>query len=224
MIYPAPNIALSDNGWTAGEPGDCIGLNILSYNDSSIVFTLGSGYNLAGYYGPLIDGDSIAMSVEGTTFNGTVSYPYQRPPYAFITDPGPNTVSQMDTTTGVAGNFFPFNPDEDADLAITPDGATAYVMAVNGDQLNPFDTATGSVGSNITVGSQTDGPRHQPGRLHRLCDRRWQRLGDPDRRGHRNGRDPDRSAGQPPLPSPSPPTAPPPTWSAPVTTRSPPST
>ncbi len=157
LIYAAPNIALSDNGWTAGESGDCIGVNIVSYNDSSIVFTLGSGYNLAGYYGPLIDGDSISMTVEGTTFNGTVSFPYQRPPYAFITDPGPNTVSQVDTTTGAPGNFFPFNPDEDADLAITPDGATAYVIAVNGDQVNPFDTATGLVGSNITVGTQTTG-------------------------------------------------------------------
>ena len=157
LVYPAPSIALSDNGWTAGEPGDCIGLNILSYDDSSIVFTLGSGYNLAGYYGPIIDGDSISMSVEGTTFNGTASFPYSRPPYAFITDPGPNTVSQIDTTTGEAGNFFPFNPTEDGDLAITPDGATAYVVGVTSDAVNPFDTATGAVGSTITVGNEAQG-------------------------------------------------------------------
>ena len=155
--YPAPSIALSDNGWTAGENGDCIGMNILSYSDSSITFTLGSGYTLAGYYGPLTNGDSFSMVVGGTTFNGTVHFQHQFHPVALVSDPGPNTVTPIDTTTGVAGTYFAFNTSEPGDIAITPDGSTAYVAGVNSSTVTPIDTSTDAVGNPITVGNGTDG-------------------------------------------------------------------
>ena len=104
---------MSDNGWTAGENGDCIGVNIVSYSDSSITFTLGSGYTLAGYYGPLTDGDSFSMTVERDHLQRHRLVPVPDVhPVALVTDPGPNTVTPIDTTTGAAGNLFPFNTSE----------------------------------------------------------------------------------------------------------------
>ena len=104
-IRPRPSSCPTTDG-RAGQNGDCIGMNILSYSDTSITFTLGSGYTLAGYYGPLTNGDSFSMSVSGTTFNGTVHFLHQFHPVALVTDPGPNTVTPIDTTTGVGRNLF----------------------------------------------------------------------------------------------------------------------
>jgi YVTN family beta-propeller protein len=155
--FPAPSIALSDNGWTAGENGDCIGLNISSYSDSSITFTLGSGYTNTGPYTPLTEGDSFTMSVSGTTFTGTVHFPFQTPPIALVTDPGPNTLAPIDTTTGGGGTLFPFDASEPGDLAITPDGSTALVSGINSDDVTLVNTATDAEGSSITVGSDPEG-------------------------------------------------------------------
>ena len=107
--FPAPSIALSDNGWTAGQNGDCIGINIETYTDSSIVFTLGSGYAQAGPYTPLTDGDSFSMSVSGTTLNGTVHFlRIRHPPTALgPPTPAPTRWAPIDTTTGGGGDPVP---------------------------------------------------------------------------------------------------------------------
>ena len=57
-----------------GPYGDDVGVSISSYTANQIVFTFGSGYPI---YGPANNGDSFSMTVLGTTFNGTVSYPPQ---------------------------------------------------------------------------------------------------------------------------------------------------
>jgi DNA-binding beta-propeller fold protein YncE len=75
---------------------------------------------------------------------------------AYVTDPGPNTISPFDSVTGTAGTPFAFDTSEPGSIAITPNGATAYVTGVNSDEVTPVDLATTTVGSPITVGNQAD--------------------------------------------------------------------
>ncbi len=71
------SIQFTDGDWTAGTVGDCIGLNILSYSSTSITFTFGSGYVLAGYYPQVTNGDAFSMTVGATTFDGTVWFAHR---------------------------------------------------------------------------------------------------------------------------------------------------
>ena|GEM_PF-729541 len=67
---------LTDNthSWAAGVgPGDCVGVSISSYTNNQIVFTLGSYYTTINDH--LAEGDSFSMTVLGSAFTGTVSYP-----------------------------------------------------------------------------------------------------------------------------------------------------
>ena len=67
----------SANQWQAGTGGDCIGLVLVSWSDTSIVFTLGSWYSWsgggAGQGTILNDGDPYTMTVRGAHFTGLVS-------------------------------------------------------------------------------------------------------------------------------------------------------
>lgn len=70
------NFVLSDHtgNWTAGQgPNGCVGVLISSYSDTQIVFSLGSYYSNVS----LNEGDSYTMTVLGSSFTGTVSYPTQ---------------------------------------------------------------------------------------------------------------------------------------------------
>jgi hypothetical protein len=59
-------------GWTAGQIGDCIGLNVTSYTNMKIVYQFGAGY---GHYGPLVtNGDAFKLTVWGISHTGTVAY------------------------------------------------------------------------------------------------------------------------------------------------------
>jgi hypothetical protein len=59
-------------GWTAGQIGDCIGLNVTSYTNTKIVYQFGAGY---GHYGPLVtNGDAFKLTVWGISHTGTVAY------------------------------------------------------------------------------------------------------------------------------------------------------
>ena len=71
---------------------------------------------------------------------------------AYVTGPGPNTITPIDTATGTTEPSFGFFNAEPGDIAITPNGATAYVSGVSGD-VSPIDLATDTVGSLITAGT-----------------------------------------------------------------------
>jgi hypothetical protein len=59
-------------GWTAGQIGDCIGLNVSSYTNTKIVYQFGAGY---GHYGPPVtNGDAYTLTVWGISHQGTVAY------------------------------------------------------------------------------------------------------------------------------------------------------
>jgi hypothetical protein len=59
-------------GWTAGQTGDCIGLTVTSYTNTTVVYRFGAGY---GHYGPLVtNGDAYALTVWGVSHSGTVAY------------------------------------------------------------------------------------------------------------------------------------------------------
>ncbi len=76
-------------------------------------------------------------------------------PYALTTNPGPNTITPIDTATQTTATPFPFNDYEPGRaIAITPDGLTAYVGNNSSGQVTPVNTTTGAAGTPITV----DGP------------------------------------------------------------------
>ena len=155
------NLYLTEDtqGWSAGQGsdggGDCIGLLISSYSDNQITFGLGSGYALAGY-GQVKNGDSYSVTLLGVTYSGTVAYPPSSASgvgtTAYVTDPGPNTITPIDTDTGTAGTPFNFAPYEPGAIAITPNGQTAYVVPVASDgvaEVTPIETDTNTVGTPI---------------------------------------------------------------------------
>ena len=89
-------------------------------------------------------------------------------PTALVTGPGPNTITPIDTTTGGRGTPFAFDNYEPGDIAISPDGTTAWVVGVNSDAVTPVNLATETVGSSITVGNDATKPRHHPERVDGL--------------------------------------------------------
>ncbi len=78
-------------------------------------------------------------------------------PIGFVTGPGPNTITPLDLATDTTDTAFNFAGSEPGDLAITPDGSTAYVSGINSNVVTPIDIATNTVGNPITVGSQPEG-------------------------------------------------------------------
>jgi hypothetical protein len=57
--------------WTAGEPGDCIGLTIVQYSPTEVEYDLGNAYGL----GPstVQDGDTIIVTINGAQFTEVAS-------------------------------------------------------------------------------------------------------------------------------------------------------
>ena len=70
FTYPAGQLAFTDTtwSWTAGETGDCIGLIITSWSNTTVVYGFGADYP---NFHPVTKGDSIQVVVEGTTHTGT---------------------------------------------------------------------------------------------------------------------------------------------------------
>ena len=141
-----------DGGERIGGSGDCIGLVISSYSDSEISFALGSGYTLAGYYDPVENGDSYSMTVLGTTFDGTVAYPAKQAstgPFAYMTSDAGVTV--VDTSThAVVGSPITVGSAPDY-VAITPNGADAFVSNNSSGSVSEIATSTNQVVATITL-------------------------------------------------------------------------
>jgi hypothetical protein len=66
---------ITQQGWTAGQTGDCIGLIISSYAATQIVYQFGSFYS---NFNPVTNGDSYKLEVQGVTSSGTVAYSARR--------------------------------------------------------------------------------------------------------------------------------------------------
>jgi len=71
--FPGTSLTFNDTtgGWGAGTGGDCIGLLVSSYTISQVVYQFGSGYNT---FGTANSGDAYNLTVQGTTYSGTVTY------------------------------------------------------------------------------------------------------------------------------------------------------
>ena len=70
---------------------------------------------------------------------------------AYLTSFSPGfPVTGVDLVTGTSSSIA--NPDGSAQVAIAPDGATAYLTNVGTGKVTPIDVATGTPGSPITVG------------------------------------------------------------------------
>jgi hypothetical protein len=82
--YASGVLGFSDTseGWSAGEPGDCVGLLVSSWSSDHVVLTLGAGYA----YPLLAEGDSYAVTVLGNTLTATA---------AGVTDPAAAAVSAV---------------------------------------------------------------------------------------------------------------------------------
>ena len=135
-----------------GPFGDDVGVSVSSYSDDQITFSFGSGYP---YYGPVNQGDSFSVTVLGTTFDGTASYPSHPQagpaPYAYVANSSDDTVTPISTATGTADTPITVGDHPDA-IAITPNGQTAYVANQGDGTVTP-----------ITTGHQYGGHPH-PGR------------------------------------------------------------
>ncbi len=147
------------DGFGAGEGdgpfGDFVGLNISSYSDNQITFTFGSQY---ATYGPVNQGDTVSVTVLGTTFNGTASFASHAqgpPPYAYVANYGAGTVTPISTGTGTADTPLTVGTHPVA-IAVTPNGATAYVANEGSGTVTPIATATNTPGAAVTVGASPD--------------------------------------------------------------------
>ena len=67
------SLAFTDatRGWTAGQAGDCIGLQVLAYSPTQIIYGFGADY---ASYPALSAGDSYSLNVYSVKKTGTVSY------------------------------------------------------------------------------------------------------------------------------------------------------
>lgn len=54
--------------WTAGQPGDCVGLFLLSYSNTEVQFDLGNAYGLGAGQVSVEDGDVVTVIINGTQF------------------------------------------------------------------------------------------------------------------------------------------------------------
>ena len=72
--YSASGLIFQDlnEGWGAGEPGDCIGLLVTSWSTTKVVFTVGNEY---ANYGPIQAGDQIEVTILGASDTVTASFP-----------------------------------------------------------------------------------------------------------------------------------------------------
>jgi len=78
----------------------------------------------------------------------------QSPRPAYATTHLGDTVVPFDALTGAFGAPLSLPGDDPWGVAITPDGATAYVVDMSTDEVTPVDTATNTPGAPIPVGSQ----------------------------------------------------------------------
>jgi YVTN family beta-propeller protein len=143
-------------GEGAGPYGDFVGLDVSSYSDNQITFTFGSQYT---NYGPLSQNEGFSLTLLGTTFNGTASYPSHSsagaPPYAYVANYGAGTVTPISTATGTADTPVTVGTHPDA-IAVSPNGTTAYVANQGSGTVTPIATATNTPGTAITVGASPD--------------------------------------------------------------------
>jgi hypothetical protein len=70
--YGATGLWFNDStgGWTAGQAGDCIGLVIQTWSNTSVVFTFGNEYS---GFSPVTNGDAYTVQAEAKSFSATVS-------------------------------------------------------------------------------------------------------------------------------------------------------
>jgi hypothetical protein len=66
-----------NQGWTAGQNGDCIGLVVSTFTETEVVFKFGSNYS---QYTPIAKKDVYNLSVNGLAKKGKVSI--KKPPKA----------------------------------------------------------------------------------------------------------------------------------------------
>ena len=89
-------------------------------------------------------------------------------PTAYVLNLANNTVTSIDTGTNAVGSTISAGSGP-TEVAITPDGATAYVADGNGSTVTPIHLATGTAGQPIDLpaGSGPSCHRHHPERLDR---------------------------------------------------------
>lgn len=71
-------------------------------------------------------------------------------PLGYVTSEQAGTLQQVDLTTGAVGNAIPVGSQPDA-LAITPNGATAYIADYGSSEVVPVSLATGDLGTPIVL-------------------------------------------------------------------------
>jgi hypothetical protein len=57
--------------WTAGQPGDCIGVSLMNYSGTQVEYDLGSGYGVG--QSTVQDGDTVIVTINGVQFTEIAS-------------------------------------------------------------------------------------------------------------------------------------------------------
>ncbi len=137
--------------------------NMVGTPTSAPSFT-GTGASVSISPGPTLTGFEITVNGGSTpTFGCTTPTPApviafaagSNGPYAYVADPGPNTITPIDTATGAAETPLAFGDFEPNAIAVTPNGTTAYVVPTQSDEtaeIAPINTATNTVGTPINTG------------------------------------------------------------------------
>src|SRR5271168_821953 len=109
-----------------------------------------AGLTRAGAFGVLVAGLAFPVAAGLTAGPAAASSPSAT---AYITNyVVSGSVIPLNTATGDTGTPIPVG-DLPSDVAITPNGATAYVVNEGGDNVTPIDIATSTAGTPITVGT-----------------------------------------------------------------------
>jgi hypothetical protein len=111
--YQPNQLYLTDvtGSWYAGQPTDCVGIDLISYSSKQVVFQFGNYYNSPGYDWELQPGDVYTIGVNGAMTFGQVSF--QTPSIASVVFTG----TSKDPTVTVTGTNLGGAPSGSANLA-----------------------------------------------------------------------------------------------------------
>jgi hypothetical protein len=108
--YASGVLSFSDTteGWSAGAPGNCIGVDVKSWSNTSVSFGFGTGY----VWPLLANGDAYQVSVLGVTATGTASVKATAAPQissVVVTGTGEPTAPTLTISGSSLGTRVPLN-------------------------------------------------------------------------------------------------------------------
>jgi uncharacterized repeat protein (TIGR01451 family) len=154
--------------WQAGTGGDCIGLVLVSWSETSVDFTLGSWYSWpqgGGGQGVILaDGDPYTMTLKGAHFTGIAVYDNEQTDLGIsqsVDDSGPSPGGSTVTFTSTVSDG---GPDDATGVTVTdtlppdatfvPAGSSGSCSLTTSPNVVTCDVGSVANGANAQVGVQ----------------------------------------------------------------------